>query len=307
MGPQWDLSTSNPGTYQWHLDYQQGINKHWYFETGWVNDGHIPGHLRDGIAAQIGIRTSLWSPRFEVGVATGVDRFYDTTNDSSNAGNFSDVQGFLLLTSAQLSYYFGHRWIARPQVNYELAPPKSYDAMSVLLGVGYQLQPSEHPGSRESPIAQTSFTTGNEVTAFVGQTVPNGGSSDPKGIAGMAEYRHGVWKYFDWTLSYIYQGDNDVIVRNGFATQIWPARKFGPVELALGFGIFFAADQKYTPPPGQPGKGAVSLLVSPTVAYRFGEHWLARFMWNRTVTTYNENTDFFGLGLGYRWGPASRQ
>jgi hypothetical protein len=307
MGPQWNLSFESSTTYQWRLDYQQGLDRHWYFETGWVNDGHIPGHARDGITAQIGWRTDLWSPKWNFGIAAGPDRYYDTTNDSSNAGNFSDVQGFLLLTSAQLTYYLKNRFLIRWQVNYELAPPSTFDAWSVLVGVGYQLQRVPRgEGAVDKPIPQTTFTTGNEITGFLGQTVPNGGSSDPKGLAGMAEYRHGVWKYFDWTISYIYQGDDSVIVRNGFASQIWPARKFGPVELALGFGVFFAADEKYTPPPGQPGKGSVALLVSPTAAYRFGDHWLARFIWNRTVTTYNENTDFFGLGLGYRWGSASR-
>lgn len=305
-GPWWDLSVSQPASYQWRLDYQQGLSEHWYFETGWVNDGHFSGHLRDGIALQIGARTTLWTPRLVVGLAAGIDRFYDTTNDSSNAGNYSDVQGFMFIGTGQISYYFDNRWIVRAQGNLEIAPPKSYNGAGVLIGVGYQLQAPTAPGARAKPEPQTSFSTGNEFTAFIGQTVPNGGKSDPKGVAGMAEYRHGVWKYFDLTISYIYQGDNDVLVRNGFAAQLWPARKFGPVELALGFGIFFAADQKYTPPPGDPKSGAVSLLVSPTVAYRFGEHWLTRFMWNRTVTTYNKNTDFFGFGLGYRWGPASK-
>jgi hypothetical protein len=301
VGTQFDQSFNSKPTYQWRLDYQQGISQHWYFETGWVNDGHIPGHARDGIAAQLGIRSGFGTKRFVFGFATGVDRFYDTTADSSNAGNFSDVQGWLWLSSLQMSYYGKDRWIFRLQVNEEIAPPKTFDALSVLIGIGYQLQPQNGDVYKFKPTEQTAFTTGNQITAMIGQTVPNGGSADPKGIAGMAEYRHGVWKYFDLTFSYIYQGDNAVIVRNGLGVQIWPTRKFGPVSLALGFGAFFAVDQKYTPPPGTKGKDAVAGLVSPTVAYDIGDHWLARFIWNRTVTTYNENTDFFGIGLGYRW------
>jgi hypothetical protein len=301
LGPQWDLSQSNPVTYAWRLDYQQGLSEHWYFETGWLNDGHIPGHLRDGVVAEIGARTTLLTPRLSVGLAAGVDRFYDTVDDPSNPGGFADVQGFLFLTTAQFSYYAG-RWIISAQANLELAPPKSYDGFSALLGLGYQLQANDHPGPRARPVPQTSFTTGNEFTAYIGQTVPNGGSSDPKGIAFDIEYRHGVWKYIDLTFSWINQGDDSVIVRNGLGAQLWPTRKFGPVTLGLGFGAYFAIDQKYTPPPGTKGKDAVAGLVSPTASYRFGEHWLVRFLWNRTVTTYNTNTDFFSLGLGYRWG-----
>ncbi len=301
IGPQFDQSAAARTTYQWRLDYQQGISEHWYFETGWVNDGHIPGHARDGIAAQIGLRSTFGTKRFTFGIATGVDRFYDTTNDTSNAGNFSDVQGWLWLTTAQISYFGKDRFVYRIQVNEELAPPKTFDALSVLIGIGYQLQAPVGDVYNHAPIAQTSFTTGNQITALIGQTVPNGGSADPKGVSGMGEYRHGVWKYFDLTFSYIYQGDNAVLSRNGIGVQIWPTRKFGPVALGLGFGAFFAVDYDYSPPPGTKKKDAVAGLVSPTVAYDIGDHWLARFIWNRTVTTYNENTDFFGVGLGYRW------
>ena len=295
FGPQWDLSQSNPATYQWRLDYQQGLSEHWYFETGWVNDGHFTGHLRDGIAFQLGARTHLFTPRLVVGLAAGVDRFYDTVDDPSNPGGFADVQGFMFIGTGQFSYYLD-RWIIRTQVNLELAPSSSYDGLGALIGLGYQLQKSETPGARARPVPQSSFTTHNEVTAFIGQTVPNGGSSDPKGIAGMAEFRHGVWKYFDLTFSWINQSDNAVLSRVGLATQIWPTRRFGKVTLGLGFGAYFAVDQE-----ASDSSEKVAGLVSPTFSYDFAEHWLGRFIWNRTVTTNNTNTDFFALGLGYRW------
>ena len=130
--------------------------------------------------------------------------------------------------------------------------------------------------------------------------MPNGGSSDPKGVAGMAEFRHGVWRYFDLTFSWINQSDNAVLSRVGLATQLWPTRAFGPVTLGIGLGAYYAVDQVDTTSTGDKAK-AVAGLVSPTASYRFGQHWLARFIWNRTVTTNNTNTDFFGLGLGYRW------
>ena len=299
MGPQWDLSVSNPATYQWRLDYQQGISEHWYFETGWVNDGHFPGHLRDGIAAQIGVRTAFLTPKLSLGFAAGVDRFYDTITDTANAGGFADLQGWMFIGSGQVSYYMG-RWILRGQVNVEIAPPKSYDAASVLIGLGYQLQANELPGPRSSPMRQDAFTTQNEVTAFIGQTVPNGGKSDPKGIAGFVEYRHGIWRYFDLTFSWINQSDDAVLSRMGLATQIWPTRSFGPVTLGLGLGAYFAVNGTSTDPNGEKTPQLAG-MVSPTMSYRFGKHWLTRFIWNRTVTTNNTNTDFFGLGLGWRW------
>jgi len=295
MGPQWDISQSNPATYQWRLDYQQGLGEHYYFETGWVNDGHFPGHLRDGYAVQFGIRTRVFSPRFTLGVATGVDRFYDTVHDSTNPQGFADIQGFLWLTSGQLSYYAG-RWIVSAQVNLEVAPPKSYNGMSALIGVGYQLQAPDSAGPRAVPAHQAEFTTHDEIAGFIGQTVPNGGKSDPKGIAGMVEYRHGIMRYLDLTFSFINQGDNAVLSRVGLATQVWPTRAFGNAVLGVGLGALFAVDQA-----DSTSNEKVAGMVSPTFSYRFGKHWLGRFLWNRTVTGNNTNTDFFSLGLGYRW------
>lgn len=297
VGPHWDLSTSQAPTYQWRIDYQQGLGEHWYFETGWVNDGHIPGHLRDGVALQVGARTSLFSPKFSVGLATGVDRYYDTI-DSTDAAGFADVQGFLWLTTAQFSYYAG-RWIIRAQVNLEVAPASSYDALSAVLGLAYQLQAPDHPGPRPEAERQSEFTTGSEIVAYVGQTVPNGGSSDPKGIAGELEFRRGVWRYMDWTVSWINQGDNAVLSRVGLATQLWPTRRFGRLSLGIGLGVYFAVDQDVQPAPGT-SQERVAFMVSPSAGYRIGDHWVARFLWNRTVTWNSTNTDFFSLGLGYR-------
>ena len=300
IGPQSDLSTSEKTTYQWRLDYQQGLGKLWYVEGGWVNDGHIPGHARDGIAAQFGIRTTLGSPRWTLGVATGFDRYYDTVNSTDSAG-FADLQGFLWLTSAQVSYYL-HRWIIRAQANLEVAPSSTYDAWSLLLGVGYQLQAPDagSVGARDLPAVQPERTTNSELTLYIGQTVPSGGKEDPKGISGALEYRHGIARYLDLTVSYINQGDDAVLSRVGLATQVWPVRAFGPTTLGLGLGFYFAVDQDDPPPPGHSAE-KIAGLVSPTFSYRFGDHWLGRFLWNRTVTWNSTNTDFFSVGLGYRW------
>lgn len=91
-----------------------------------------------------------------------------------------------------------------------------------------------------------------------------------------------------------------MISRVGLATQIWPTRAFGPVTLGLGLGVYVAVSEPLRDANGNQYP-AVAGMVSPTASYRFGEHWVTRFIWNRTVTTNNTNTDFFGLGLGWRW------
>ena len=40
-------------------------------------------------------------------------------------------------------------------------------------------------------------------------------------------------------------------------------------------------------------------LVTLSAAYRFSEHWHARFHWNRVFTFNNTDADLFLAGIGY--------
>jgi len=41
--------------------------------------------------------------------------------------------------------------------------------------------------------------------------------------------------------------------------------------------------------------------VTLAAGYRFADHWIARFHWNRVATRDERDTDMFVLGVGYRW------
>lgn len=42
-------------------------------------------------------------------------------------------------------------------------------------------------------------------------------------------------------------------------------------------------------------------LVTLAAGYRFADHWIARFHWNRVAARDDRDADMFLLGVGYRW------
>jgi hypothetical protein len=42
-------------------------------------------------------------------------------------------------------------------------------------------------------------------------------------------------------------------------------------------------------------------LVTLAAGYRFADHWIARFHWNRVAARDDRDADMFVLGVGYRW------
>lgn len=63
------------------------------------------------------------------------------------------------------------------------------------------------------------YVTENELTFFTGQSVVNTFFSQ-QARAYAVEYRRGLMRHIDWTLSGIYEGDPEIIRRNGLATQV---------------------------------------------------------------------------------------
>lgn len=95
--------------------------------------------------------------------------------------------------------------------------------VSLDLGGGYHLwkedrHEAESPGPEAG--AEPSRKTGDEVMLFIGRTVVNS-LEDQKGIASGVEFRKGIVRHLDWTLTWLNEGDPEVLRRNGLASQLW--------------------------------------------------------------------------------------
>lgn len=291
-------ATNNPveGTGAWQVRYMEGLGEHFAYSLSYVNQGHFIAHHRDGTAANFWLRTNQIHKQLILGVGVGPIFYYDTIRPVSGAPA-SDVHGWGTMVNLLASWYTENRWIYQLQGSW-VKGGNSFDTLSVLAGIGYQLDAPPSPGPDLKAPRQTEETTDNELTVFGGQTVvniPGNGNSTASSIG----YRRGLWRYVEWTAGALYEGKSSLIDRYGLTTQFWLAKPFFDDRLALGagFGIYLASDRLRE----QRNGAFLSEIVSITASYRLSPRLLIRSTWDRIITDYDRDTDIFLGGIGYRF------
>lgn len=293
-------TTGDESSYSFQVDYRQNFQKNFAGSFAYINEGHVPGHHRDGDTVQLWARVPFWQDRIAISLGVGPYYFYDT--QYSAATGTANVHGTAPIYSFSATGYLSNRWFYRMVVN-RIEPTHELRTTTAAVGVGFWFgqDTKPEPGEMGDAPALTHFVTDNEVTVFGGQSVVNTFLSQ-KSLAYAVEYRRGLVNHLDWTLTGIYEGDPKIIRRNGLASQLWAVNTFysGKVTVGIGAGPYIYLDKRH-PSGGRVTDAAVAPLVSLTAARRFGENWLVRATFNRVVSSYNRDADVFLVGLGYRW------
>jgi hypothetical protein len=299
-----ESAVSSSSGHAWQLEFRESLGRYLAVSGSYINEGHLQDHKRDGLAAQLWGRVPLFRRRVSLDFGGGPYRYFDT--QALAGGGYVDAGGWGGVFSASASLHTKSPWFARFMANH-IYVPNNLDTNTYLLGVGYHLW-EERPGSpdklEEFPGADASKggITGDEVTFSFGQTVVNS-YQDQKGFAGGIEFRKGVAEHIDWTLSWVNAGDVQVNRRNGLGMQLWLVDEYFDHRFPIGIGagpIYFL--DRGSPPDGNQGNVRdLAGLVTLTAAYRFSEHWFARFHWNRVFTSNNTDADLFLAGIGYRF------
>jgi hypothetical protein len=286
--PEW------PASEAWSFAYRSNWASYFSTTLSYLNDGHFPGHHRDGITAEIWPQVTLFGDHLTLAVGGGPFYYYDTTV-ASNGGGYADAHGWAWLYSGAVILHTGD---VGPffELRYDhTAPAKSIATSAISFGVGYRMT-SDFRGPNA---AQANTFAANEVTGFYGKTEVNSlQHPHPTSRAFAAEFRHRVWNEVRVTASFINEGDAQLIRRNGFTYEGWLEPSFfnGVYSVGVGFGGYSAID-KYRPAPGR----HVSDVVSLTMSYQLVDHLAARFNWHRIVTDYNRDTDIVLFALGVRF------
>ncbi len=215
-------AVSNSSSYAWQLEFRETFYRYFAFSGSYLNEGHVTGHKRDGLAAQLWGRIPLFHQRISLDIGGGPYRYFDT--QAVAGGGFVDASGWGGIVSASATLYTKSPWFARVMVNHIDVPNKLGTNMYVL-GLGYHLweeqpEPPDKPGSPPDTDQPKPDITGDEVTFSFGQTVVNS-YQDQKGYGGGIEFRKGIMEHVDWTLSWLNVGDVLVNRRNGLGTQLW--------------------------------------------------------------------------------------
>ena len=293
--------TTNPSekTFAWQAQYMEGLGNNFAYSLSYVNQGHFISHHRDANAANLWVRTNLFDRQLSLAAGVGGVFYYDTIRPA-NGGTPQDFHGWGTMANVAATWYTKSRWFYQLQ-GYWLRGGQSFDTLSALAGIGYQLDapPVEGPDVKGTHLYKT--TTDNELTLFGGETIVNI-PGDGRSPAVALEYRRGLWRFVEWTAGARYEGRSALIDRYGLTTQLWLAKPFldDSIALSAGFGGYFAVDKRR----GDSGQGRnvfISEIASMSGSYRISQHWHMRATWDRIITSYNRDTDIFMGGIGYRF------
>jgi hypothetical protein len=289
-------------SYSWQVDYRQDLYRYLATSIAYINEGHVPGHHRDGTAWELWGELPLYNDRFSLALGAGPYYFYDT--QPLPGGDSANIHGTALIVSFTATYYLSDRWFARLMVN-RISPTNDIKVETASAGLGFWFGRDKKPtpGKLGDAANEKDYVTENEITAFTGQSVVNTLFS-AKAVAYALEYRRGIMPHLDWTASGIYEGDPKIARRSGFATQIWPVNTFfnDHISVGLGVGPYVFIDRRHlVTTTSENIPVAVAPLVSLTTSVRLSDHWLIRGVWDRVVSNYNRDSDIFLVGLGYSW------
>lgn len=282
----------------WAVEYQHPLHENVAASFSWLNEGHVPGHHRDGQSVQVWGRGTLFERRLSLAAGLGPYRYFDTT-PSSNGGGYANQHGWGTVGSLAATYYPDSRWLYQWRVN-RILTRDSTDTNALLFGIGYQLEPMSRHGPRETTPYQPGLTTHKELTLFLGRTIVNSYHSE-QGTAKALEYRFGMARHVDATLGLLNEGDARLLRRTGLTAQLWGVREvLGSDRLVLGVGLgpYLEVD-RYSAASDDNDK--LSLVFTATAAFRFGRQWAGRISWNRINTNYHRDTDVILFGAGYRY------
>ncbi|MDD5286550.1 MAG: hypothetical protein PHD54_11890 [Desulfuromonadaceae bacterium] len=282
-------------TFAWQVQYMEGLGDHFAYSLSYINQGHFIAHHRDGNAANLWVRTNLLDRQLSLGAGIGTLFYYDTKQPVAG-GPARDLHGWGTMANVAATWYTKSRWFYQMQ-GYWVRGGNSFDSLSALAGIGYQLDapPSKGPDVKGTRLSERA--TENELTLFGGETVVNI-PGDGHSRAAALEYRRGIWRYLEWTLGALYEGRSALIDRYGLTTQLWLAKPFLDDRIALGIGAgpYFAQDKRL-----DTKQDRTHVIFSTTGSYRISKDWLMRVTWDRIITRYDRDTDIFLGGIGYRF------
>lgn len=285
-------------SYSWQLEYREELNDYLAASLSYLNEGHVPAHHRDGNALQLWLKRDVLDRRLSLSTGIGPYFFFDTTTPSAD-GSYTNEHDLGGIFSFAAIWQTDTPWLFQLRTNW-VKTFGSMDSVSALAGIGYQLDAPKPPKTPDFPAEFRGKATDNEITLFIGRTIANSFKSEHS-TSFSIEYRLRLLRYLEGTVSWLYEGDNRLIRRDGLASQIWAVKDFLDDRMALGFGAgaYFSIDQQAGH--HQDGDRIISAIATLTASYRPDPHWSLRTSWNRIVTNYDRDTDVIMGGIGYRF------
>lgn len=282
-------------TYSWQLGYAQALGPRYAWSVGWLNEGHLPGHHRDG-ATLMGWRVLPMEgrPRLRLAFGAGLYRTFDTEDQGTTYANRHALKG-ILGASIQMPFgdtpWGGQLHLARSVLS------SNQDTRTLQLGLTYSFRKADAVRPRILPDRASDCQS---LTLYYGTAILNSQTSQ-NGEAFALEYRRRWSDRFDWTVAYSDEGDLELVRRDTLAFQAWATSTHLGGRLLLGIGagptLCHALTPEGQPPPERSwGTGA---RITMAATWRFeASPWQVKAAWNRTRTPNDRDTDLIATGIG---------
>ncbi len=295
------VSSSGNNAIDWQISYEESISEHFAYSVSWLNEGHLTHHHRDGPICQLWGRTSLLDDSLTLSAGVGPYLFFDTQKSAGTQykgihrswGGIGSLAGTWRIEGG---------WLVQLRGNYVLAE-SNINTASILFGIGYEFQTSAPRRSNNSAIADSIDDVYQEIAILLGGTTINASKESQTSMAASFDYRRGIFSFLDWTVGWLHEGDMEFLRRSGLTTQLWPTKSLlnGRLRIGLGLGAYVPINSRCLSETGEEEYERLLGLITPTISYRFTGDWVARFSWNRTVSSCNRDSDVLLGGIGYRF------
>jgi hypothetical protein len=278
------------------ISYRKIFNPYFAGSIGYLNDGHFPGHFRDGVTGEGWLPIDLFTRHVTLSVGGGLFYYYDTVDDTKLSAGYADDHGWAWIGSLDAMWSLRGEKLG-PFIEMRLdytSPSRSIETFSIGLGIGYRGYSDEHT-TPDFGVSEGFLE--NEIAAYYWKTVVSSFSSQTA-HAEAVDYRRHLWKELRGSIGLIHEADTQLVRRSGVTGELWlePSFNSGLWSIGAGFGGYAAID-KYEPSSGS----HISGIVSATLSLRIIKHLDTRFIWHRIVTDYNRDTDILLWGIGYRF------
>lgn len=288
-------------TYTWRMDYYQPLSPRLALSFGWLNEGHLPNHHRDGWVSQLWATRDPRGQRLRMGVGLGIYRSFDTLTEGNGYRNDHITRP--LLTVALAHPIGDGPWSAQVHVNRTLGG-RDPVTQAVLLGLLYRIGPAEPSVPRADAPSAAFPRTGEgtqEIRFLYGQTILNSDVSETSDAYELA-YRRRLSPHWAWSAAYVNEGSPERFRRDGLSLQAWLEGFFleGRLRLGVGFGPYATRVEHYEAGLDRDDV-RLSGRVSLAAGWRLAPQWTVHLAWNRTATTYHRDTDVLAAGLGFDW------
>ncbi|WP_254504430.1 hypothetical protein [Duganella vulcania] len=276
------------------VNYVQPFGDYLGLGLGYLNEGHPSDHHRDGVSAQVWLRTPVNSWGMSWAVGAGQYYFFDTAHPRSGGPDaYTNDHGWAPIYSVQATWHHPNRWYTQVQLNRVIPSGAKEPTTSLLVGAGYRFDTVRG----DKLHLDGGNSTDDTLTVLAGQSIVNSLESE-RSRAGTIEYRRAIGRYVDWTVSGLREGTSAGTHRSGVATQLWLIRSLNrEMELGMGVGPYLAFEVHDVPGTRSHQAG----LVSVAGRYHFNKRVVGTLSLNRVVTDYHRDADLLLMGLGYSY------